>query len=136
VNKQEIAAVVAKIKLGDNREVNELVLAEWFDTIGHLEFEDAVAAVTMHRQESIDYLTGAHLIRNVRRIREDRAAHRKDELHVSQWVGPKPENLAELIAAHRSGEPHAVALERAKYNRQLVDAGYPLQAPEWGVAGD
>lgn len=130
----ECKKVLAKIQLGDNRQVDELTLREWFDTIGNLEFEDTIAAVTMHRQESTEYLTGAHLIRNVRRIREDRTAHRKDELHVSQWVGPMPDNLDALIAAHRSGDPVAVGQERAIYNRQLVEAGYPLQAPEWGVA--
>lgn len=70
MNKQECAKVLAKIQLGDNRQVDALTLDEWFDTIGHLEFADAIEAVTMHRQESTDWLMPAHVIKNVRRVRE------------------------------------------------------------------
>ena len=70
MNKQECAKVLAKIQLGDNRQVDAATLAEWFDTIGHLEFEDAVGAVRLHRQESTDWLMPAHVIRNVRRLGE------------------------------------------------------------------
>ncbi|WP_087136463.1 hypothetical protein [Mycetocola reblochoni] len=67
---EECARVLAKIQLGDNRQVDKLVLAEWHDTIGHLGYSDAIAAVKTHRQESTDYLLPAHLIRNVRRMQE------------------------------------------------------------------
>jgi hypothetical protein len=70
MNVRETAAVLAKIKLGDNREVTELVVAEWHDTIGHLSYPEAVAAVKLHRQESTDYLMPAHVIRNARRLEE------------------------------------------------------------------
>jgi hypothetical protein len=56
VNRQECAKVLAKIQLGDNRQVDQLVLDEWFDTIGHLRFEDAIGAVRLHRQESAAWL--------------------------------------------------------------------------------
>jgi hypothetical protein len=70
VNKQECATVLAKIQLGDNRQVDKLTLEEWFDTIGHLPFGAAIDAVRLHRQESTDYLQPAHVIRNVRRLQE------------------------------------------------------------------
>ena len=73
MNKSELARVVAKIRLGDNRNVDELVIAEWYDTIGHLNFDDAIRAVTMHRQDSIEYLQPAHVIRGALRVRERRA---------------------------------------------------------------
>ena len=72
MNKQECAKVLAKIQLGDNRQVDHLTLEEWFDTIGHLPFEDTITAVKVHRQESTDYLQPAHLIRIVAR-RQERA---------------------------------------------------------------
>ena len=70
MNKPECAKVLAKIQLGDNRQVDKLTLDEWFDTIGHLEFTDAIAAVRLHRQESTDYLMPAHIIRGVGRLAE------------------------------------------------------------------
>jgi hypothetical protein len=79
VNRAECAKVLAKIQLGDNRQVDQLTLEEWFDTIGHLRFEDAVGAVRLHRQESTDYLMPAHVIRNVHRARETRLPPRAVE---------------------------------------------------------
>jgi len=64
--------VLAKIQLGDNRQVDQLTLEEWFDTIGHLDFAAAVAGVRLHRQESTEYLMPAHVIRNAYRARETR----------------------------------------------------------------
>ncbi|MEC5149184.1 hypothetical protein [Cryobacterium sp. GrIS_2_6] len=69
----ECKQVVAKVQLGDNRQVDRLVIMEWFDTIGHLNAADAIAAVKMHRQESTDYLQMAHVIRNAVRVRAKRA---------------------------------------------------------------
>jgi hypothetical protein len=73
MTKTECARVVAKIRLGDSRNVDELVLAEWYDTIGYLNVDDAIKAVTLHRQESTDYLQPAHIIRNALRVKERRA---------------------------------------------------------------
>jgi hypothetical protein len=70
MNKIETAGVLTKIQLGDNREITELVIDEWHDTIGHLAYADAIAAVKLHRQESTDYLQPAHVIRNARRLTE------------------------------------------------------------------
>ncbi|GLU88915.1 hypothetical protein Agsp01_11700 [Agromyces sp. NBRC 114283] len=72
MNRSECAKVLAKIQLGDNRQVDQLVLDEWFDTIGHLNFEDAIAGVRLHRQESTAYLMAAHVIANAGRVRRDR----------------------------------------------------------------
>lgn len=70
MTKAECAKVLAKIQLGDNRQVDALTLEEWFDTIGFLRFEDAIAGVRIHRQESTEYLQMAHVIRNAYRSRE------------------------------------------------------------------
>lgn len=127
MNKQEVAAVVAKVKLGDNREVNELVLMEWFDTIGHLDVRDAIEAVTMHRRESTAYLMPAHIIANVRRIKESRPL---PEIEYNGDPPPAPLNMKELTEAYRSGDPHRISVELGRYNRQIVDAGRP-RIPEW-----
>lgn len=65
----ELKQVVAKIQLGDSRQVDRLVLREWQENIGDLNFEDARTAVTMHRKESTDYLQPAHIRANARRAK-------------------------------------------------------------------
>jgi hypothetical protein len=70
----ETAAVLAKIKLGDNRQVDNagLVLNEWHDAIGDLNYSDAIAAVVLHRRESTEYLMPAHIRMGAKRARESR----------------------------------------------------------------
>ena len=79
MNNTEVAMVLAKIQLGDNRDVDAagLVLAEWIDSIGDLDFADAVEAVRMHRKLSTAYLLPAHLRENVRLIRARRERERR-----------------------------------------------------------
>lgn len=82
--RSECAKVLAKIQLGDNRQVDQLTLEEWFDTIGHLDFESAVAGVRLHRQESTDWLMPAHVIRNAKRAAETRLPPRALEVAASE----------------------------------------------------
>lgn len=70
MNKAECAKVLAKIQLGDSRQVDQLVLEEWFDTIGFLPFEAAIEGVRTHRRESTDYLLPAHVVKNARRAQD------------------------------------------------------------------
>jgi len=72
VNIQETAAVLAKIKLIDNREITELVIREWHDIIGHIEYADAIVAVREHRKTSTDYLLPGHVVQGARRARDAR----------------------------------------------------------------
>lgn len=131
MNRQELAAVVAKVKLGDNREVNDLVLREWFDTIGHLRADDAMQAVTMHRQESTDYLMPAHIIRNVRRVIDARVdAQKALDGRSDDFQGdPKPENWEAMCAAWN--DPVAFAREVAIYDEQLIAAGLAPTTPRY-----
>lgn len=124
---EETARVVAKIQLGDNRVVDALTIREWHDTIGDLDFSEAVHAVTMHRQESTAYLMPAHIFANVRRIRESRPL---PPIEYNEDPAPFPLNMREMTAAYLSGEPHRITAEHGKYNRQVVDAGRRA-IPEW-----
>lgn len=123
MNNEQVAAVVAKIKLGDNREVTQLVLREWSDSIAFLDFDDAILAVTMHRRESTEYLQPAHIIANVKRIRQDRTSRAEVETGVEQVGAPRPANWDAMVAAWN--DPVEYAKQRAIYSQQLVDAGYP-----------
>jgi hypothetical protein len=66
---EQVLKVLAKIALIDSRQVDELIALEWFDIIGDLEFEDAIAAVKRHRQTSTEYLMPAHVMNLVSEIR-------------------------------------------------------------------
>lgn len=118
----ELKQVVAKIQLGDSRQVDPLVLREWFDTIGHLECGDALRAVTMHRQESPDYLQPFHIISNARRIRNERAELTGSTLQEYE-SHPKPANYEAMAAAW--DDPARFAAEVATYNEQLRAGGHP-----------
>lgn len=58
----ECAKLLAKVQLVDNREVTRLVILEWFDLIGDLDFAAAVDAVREHRRSSTEYLQPAHIV--------------------------------------------------------------------------
>lgn len=124
---EDTARVVAKIQLGDNRVVDALTVREWHDSIGHLEYEDCIAAVTLHRQSSTEYLMPAHITRNVVLVRNSRPL---PELEGTRNPAPAPLNMKELTEAYRSGDPHRISVELGRYNRQIVDAGRP-RIPEW-----
>lgn len=102
---EECAQVLTKIQLGDNRQADRLVLAEWFDTIGHLDFGDAVGAVKLHRQESTDYLMPAHVIAGARRLADERARdlRRGRQVQLPGWIVAANER-AELRALGRAHE--------------------------------
>lgn len=99
----ECKQVVAKIQLGDNRQVDRLVILEWFDTIGHLDFRDAIAAVKLHRQENPAYLMGAHVVAGARRAK---ALRERDE----------------RINAPRAIEGNRITLDRAEFEKLTQQA--------------
>jgi len=68
VNEREVANVLARVQLGDNRTTDEVVLRSWIQEIGDLDFQDAVEAVVLHRRESTDWLMPAHVRANVKLI--------------------------------------------------------------------
>lgn len=127
----ECKRVLAKIQLGDNRQVDELTLREWHDTIGHLNFADAVEAVRLHRQNSTDYLMPAHVVAGAKAVARERVM--REPIEAGYVSAPKPDNFEALVAAKRSGDPARIARERGIYNRQCVDSGFP-PIPEWGLA--
>ena len=86
----EVAKVLARIQLGDNRQVDRATLLDWIDTIGDLDFADSIAAVVMHRRESTAYLLPAHIRANVKTIR---ARRERDARLALPRPEPKPITL-------------------------------------------
>lgn len=61
--RSEMAVLLAKVQLGDNRHVDGLVLEYWMDTIGDLDVETALQALRRFRRERPGtYLEPGHLL--------------------------------------------------------------------------
>jgi hypothetical protein len=59
----EMGVLLAKVQLGDNRDVDELVLAYWHELIGDMTFEEANLALRRFRRERPGvYLEPGHLL--------------------------------------------------------------------------
>jgi hypothetical protein len=116
MNISEVAAVLAKVQLGDNRDIDTkgLVLAEWEDTIGDLPFDAAIEGVRMHRRDSKDYLTPAHVRANVRLIQSRWERDARIKSQAARRVLPAPVNTLDrpefermtqaAIEQHRAGK--------------------------------
>ena len=66
MNLAETGDVLAKVKVGDNREVDTkgYMIREWHHVLGHLPVDVVMEAVRMHRSNSTEYLGTAHIIAN------------------------------------------------------------------------
>lgn len=98
MNTEQVATVLGKIQLGDNRQVDRTTLMEWADGIGDLDMSDAIDAVRMHRRESKDYLQVFHVRDNVRVL----LARRARELRVN---------------SPRQIESNVITLDRQEFDR-------------------
>jgi hypothetical protein len=86
---QQLATLLARIQVGDNRKVDEVVILEWDAVVGDLDFDDAIAAVRTHRTESTEYLTPAHVVAGVRKIRALRTRAERIQRSAQQRAIPK-----------------------------------------------
>ena len=112
MNREETALLLARIATYDNRQVEPTTIAVWFDTLGHLDYYQAVEAVTEHFRTSHDYLAPVHVAEGVRRIRAARAEERSRMVNASHG-GPPPVSappwLAEAEAASRRAKDACAA---------------------------
>lgn len=103
MTKQEVAKLLAKISLIDNRKVDALTLAEWFDIVGHLDFVLAVEAVREHRQTSTDYLQPAHIVAIAYRLARGNPSRESARLAIEEATAarsrrvPMPDDLRERL---------------------------------------
>ena len=130
MNKLEAAAVLAKIRLGDNRNLGDtdqakaLMVNEWHELIGHNAYGDALNAVIDFRRTETVYLQPAHINRLCKVAREARAeAQHHALLAPNKSRGyPRPKNDAALAAAWK--DPVEYAKQEAIYSDQLMAAGH------------
>lgn len=90
MNAFEMKRLLAKISLGDNRQVDQLVVDDWLETIGHLDYPVAYKAVVEHRRDSTEYLMPGHITRLVRQHQPQRAVTMSPEVSDCgrhRWMG-------------------------------------------------
>jgi hypothetical protein len=127
MNDLELAQFLARLAVADNRQVDAFVLAHWQPLIGDLELHDAVDALVMHSRESTVYLMPAHIIENVKRIRDERYRATRQALvsaqRDSETYAPRPLNEKAMAEAWNDEAEFAKQVEI--YNDQLRAEGFP-----------
>jgi hypothetical protein len=80
--KSEVAQLLAKAALIDNRKIDAATVEAWHEVIGHVDYDVALLALTIHRRTSSEYLMPAHIIANLRKARDQQSveANRKRAL--------------------------------------------------------
>ena len=123
----ETAKILAKIQLLDNRTVDRTIVEAWHEAIGRFEFADAMAALTLHRQESTEYVLPAHIKSNITRAKairnRDEARQRAIEtaricrLIESTGSVPTPANIEAMREVTANTEP----ADRLELVAEIID---------------
>lgn len=66
---EEVGQLLVHMQAIDNRQIEEITILEWFESVAELDFATAVAALRIHRRETKDWVTPFHIHANVERIR-------------------------------------------------------------------
>ena len=138
MNKTEVAKLLTIASSIDNRNVNEVAIEGWYAVLHTLPFEDAVNAVRQHFEDSTEYLLPAHVKAGVKRIRQlrnpdnDTTPQAYRELaEGKRESAPKPDNFDAMCKAWN--DPVLWAVECARYDEQLITAGFPPVGPRIGA---
>lgn len=75
----QISELLAEIQIGDNRRIDDAVLLQWQKLVDDLDYDIALEAMMLHRRESAQWLTAAHVRKNVERIRQALLGPLQDE---------------------------------------------------------
>lgn len=120
MNRRETATLLAKVQLGDNRVVDALVIEYWHDTIGDLEFDDAMAALRSFRRERPGtYLEPGHLLELAGVV--DDEAGRVPDITEAYVLETKARALAAAGVSEEEWRAHATdrAWLEARFGREL-----------------
>lgn len=72
MNEPEAFKLLALASARDGRTVDPAVAKVWAEDLKRIDFGDAVEALSLHFRESTDWLLPAHVIRCVRRVKDNR----------------------------------------------------------------
>lgn len=108
---RETANLLRYVNLHDKRLVDELVIRDWQDLLGDLEYSDCYQAVREHRMNSTEYLLPVHIRRGAKRFAEARRRAQADQ-HPAIESGP--------AAFQRSPEQQAEVQQNIARMRQVI----------------
>ncbi|HEY8504372.1 MAG TPA: hypothetical protein VIL46_07295 [Gemmataceae bacterium] len=72
MTRSEIALLLGLAAARDNRRIDEVMVAAWYEDLGDLDFADAREALRRHYRESTERVMPAHIRQLVRAIRQER----------------------------------------------------------------
>ena len=118
----DMAVVLAKVQIGDNRHVDGLVLDYWMDTIGDLDFETAMHALKRFRRERPGvYLEPGHLL-ELAGVVDERPSFIPDRtVEVTRALALERAGLSEAEAEVMPAEQLAARLAEVPAIGPLVD---------------
>lgn len=129
MNKMEIARLLTAIAALDNRKVLEETVEAWYAVLHSYPYSDAAEAVRQHFEDSTEYLMPAHIKQGIKRTREARNPSNDTTpggykaLSAAPGFPPMPANFQAMSDAWN--DPVRFAAECAKYDEQLIAAGFP-----------
>lgn len=94
---EEVGELLVHMQAIDNRQIEEITILEWNESVGELALADAVEALRLHRRESKEWVTPFHIHANVERMRVAALGAQPDEW--GNLIDPEP---AALAAAQRA----------------------------------
>lgn len=119
MTRSQTARLLAKAQLIDNRTVDEMTVEAWHEIVGHLDYDDAMEALTEHRRTSTLYLQPAHIIEGVKRLRRARV-----DLGTAAEGIPDadPDDTTAYLEALRQNRLRVAAGERVRPVMRLITA--------------
>lgn len=115
-----MAVLLAKVRLGDNRQVDEVTVVYWHELIGDLDLEPALAALRKFRRERPGvYLEPGHLLELAGVDESDPWSH-------------LPDSTAEVIAESKAKQLAAAGVTEAEYEQHKGDRAW--LAAKFGTA--
>lgn len=121
MTQEEFHALLTRLQVLDNRQVDRVTADAWWPIVGHLRYEDALEALNNHFRDNPDtYLKPGHIAVGARRLRESRSPHH-DHSRDDRGDAPRPANLKTMSAAWN--DPAAWDEQIRAYNEQLRNAG-------------
>ena len=125
--RSQTARLLAKAQLIDNRTVDELTIEAWFELVGHLDFDDAMAALTEHRRTSTEWVTPAHIITGVKAIRRARL---ETGTAIEGEPDADPDDVVAYLAAVRERRQRVAAGEKLRPVAALIESAAPKRVPD------
>lgn len=125
MNVDQVTALLARIQVLDNRQVDQLTIEAWTPLMSRLDYAEAVEAVNIHFRTTSEYLQPAHIVAGVKRLKGSAQPAPFSSLPRTGGTAPKPANFDAMVAAYQSGDQRAADREVAVYDKQLGAVGLP-----------